>query len=191
MQTKRRHQERGGAWPADAPCRISTPAREGRGAGDTLTHSRRPPHPSPPSAPYSRLGTDPVARSQDLPTQPCPQPRPFPRRGNRQPRGGVWRRAGPGGALPTLAHPERLAVNGAPTRDCAARLGLGAWLSRTPRLPRAAGGGPQQGNPIPQNRLQSKPAPNFPTRVGSRGQLGDLERIPAAGRTARRTPHSP
>lgn len=76
MQTKRRHQERGGAWPADAPCRTSTPAREGRGSGDTLTPSRRPPHPSPPSAPYSRLRTDPAARSQDLPTQRAPTPGP-------------------------------------------------------------------------------------------------------------------
>lgn len=60
----------------------------------------------------------------------------------------------------------------APAGDCAARLGSGAWLSRTTRLlslSRRAGGGPRQGNPIPQHRPQSKPAPNFPSGVGEQG----------------------
>lgn len=39
--------------------------------------------------------------------------------------------------------------------------GLGSWLSRTTRLPSGTGGGPRQGNPIPQHRPRSKPAPNF------------------------------
>lgn len=70
--------------------------------------------------------------------------------------------------VPTLVHSERQ-----PQGEGSSRVrqpaGLGSWLSRTARLLGGTGGGPRRGNPIPQHRLQSKPAPNFPSRVEEPG----------------------
>lgn len=162
----------------------------GGGAGDAFTTTPVPQHtPSPPSAPYPRPGPDPAARSKALPPQLLP---------GAASEVGVCRGVrAPGGAPPTLAHPERRAGDGAPAAAGLAlqpgteRRGSGAWLSRTARLPSGAGARPGgRGREIRSHNIGLRPSPpqTFRRGWGSQGQFGGLEKIPAADRTARGTP---
>lgn len=103
----------------------------------------------------------------------------------------------PGGAPHTLAHPERPDVDrGAPCRasapagDSAARLGPGAWLSGTTRLPSGTGGrAGGRGREIRSHNIGLAPSPpqTFHRGWERRGQSRSLARIPATDRTARGT----
>lgn len=194
MQTKRRR-ECGEARPADAPCRSRTPAREGRGAWAAIAPDIAPyipGHPDPASAAYpqARAGSRGALRSRTRQRSGAPTPSSSQGGGKRVARGCKGGRVrGPGGALRDVAHPEQLpAGSGDLARDLAANGGLAFRGSPPPQAERA-GGGPGQGNPIPQHRPRSKPAPNFPSGVVERGggQFGSLARIAATDRTAQGT----
>ncbi|XP_047302834.1 collagen alpha-1(I) chain-like [Homo sapiens] len=150
------------------------------------------------SAPYPRIGPHPVACSEDppgsgAPTRSSPQGE---ETGSREEGlgGGV---RDPGGAPHTLAHPERPAVDrgppcraSAPAGDGAARLGPGAWLSGTTRLPSGMGGrAGGRGREIRSHNIGLPPSPpqTFHRGWERRGQSRSLARIPAADRTARGT----
>lgn len=107
---------------------------------------------------------------------------------------------GPGGAPPYPSPPRaagrerrfRGCRAGAPVRGWAARLGSGAWLSRTTRLPSGAvGRAGGRGREIRSHNIGLSPSPpqTFRRGWGSRGQFGGLgERILAADPTAQGTP---
>lgn len=171
MQTKRRHWERGGACLAcRRPLPAQDPTREGRGTGGRLTLSVRQ-HPLPLLLPLTagRVGLRCAlgcARS-DVRAQRCPHLQLLPGRGNRGDPGFNAGARGPSSGpspLPTL---NRGLWARAPAGERAAE--YGSWLPRTPRLPGGTGGGPRRGNPIPQHRPRSKPAPNFPSGVEELG----------------------
>lgn len=171
MQTKQQRKERAGDRPADAPCRPRTP--RGKGGGLGTRSSCGVPNTPASLCPLPQAGPDSAARAGVPPPGKSGRPR------------GGCRGAGSRGwpsPLPTT-NGGRWASGPAGTGPAE----LGSWLSRTPRLPGGTGGGPRRGNPIPQHWPRSKPAPNFPSGVGERGQLGGPERIPAADPTARGT----
>lgn len=138
-----------GAWrsPTDGrPLSAQFPSAGRVAGGGGGSGMRSPPQhtPSLPSVPYPRPRPDPAARSEALPALLLPG------RGKRAAPGVEVCRGvrGPGGAPPTLAHPERRAADGSPAAAGRAlqpgtgRRGSGAWLSRTARLPSGAGARP-------------------------------------------------
>lgn len=180
MQTKRRRWERGGARPTDAPCRPSSPAREGRrgveGGRGCVHPSTRPPNTLPAFSRFLTPGPGRTPqRSEALPALLLP---------------GRRKRAAPGVAVcrgvrvPAARPPPLPTPSGGPRtapqqlQGERSRRGLGG-AALEPGFPgqpaspaeRARGRGPRQGNPISQHRPPSKPAPNFPSGVGEPGAV--------------------
>lgn len=148
--------------------------------------------PTPPQhslCPLPQARPDPAAHS-NLAAQRRPHPQLLPER---------WKRDGPGmgggvRGVPAVAPnpcPPGVAAAGRVLQPRMGRsAGLGSWLSRTTRLPSGTGGGPRRGNPIPQHRPRSKPAPNFPSGVGERGAAPGPGEDPGRGPDRMRDPVS-